>query len=116
MSVDGFTCQFGVVVLLAEVAEPYLSQIFMEIGCEGFGSLYICQVTVARGYALFEQFWIAALTKHFAVVVGFYYEIVAFLNVCVYVVGNCSYIGHDAERLTIDFDEVTYVFRSVVGE
>ena len=113
---DGLAGQFGVVVLLAEVAEPYISQ----VGVEAFGQYLCClmvaQMACAAHDAVLQYLRVLTAPEHLFVVVGLEHEVVRLEDVMLHALSGHSHVGHDGERLVAVADAESYVLRRVMGD
>ena len=88
------SCQFGMVVLFAEMAEPHILQLLRHILGNGHTTVAIVQMTRTREDAVFEELRIRTALHHFDVVVGLNDQMTRLTDILLHLVGNTTRIGH----------------------
>ena len=113
-TVDGLARQFGVVVLLAQVAQPDVLQLLAHVLGDGRAAVAVVQVSRAGEDAVLEELWIGSLLHHLDVVVGLDDEVACSADELFHLVRHVPCIGDDADVGACGFDEVAYVVAAVV--
>ena len=111
----GFSCQLGMIVFLAEMAEPYMAEIGRGIICKRLSARHIAQMTVGTQDAFLEILRIRPLLEHLLAVVRFYHQIVGATDEIVHLLGDVAHIGDEAERHPLTLHEIAHVVGAVVG-
>ncbi len=111
----GFACQLGMVVLLTDVAQPYV----LQYGCCIFGKkmsgFRVAQMPDATADAPFEECGIFACHEHVAIVVRLNDEMLGTRDGFVYLGCGMSDVGKQAEDGIVQLNDVAYIVRTVVG-
>ena len=111
----GFSCQLGMIVFLAEMAEPYVTEIGRSIIGKRLSARHIAQMTVGPQDAILEILRIRTLLEHLLAVVRFYHQIVGAPDEIVHLLGDVAHIGDEAERHPLTLHEIAHVVGAVVG-
>ena len=113
-TVDGLARQFGVVVLLAQVAQPDVLQLLAHVLGDGRAAVAVVQVSRAGEDAVLKELRIGSLLHHLDVVVGLDDEVAGSADELFHLVRHVPCIGDDADVGACGFDEVAYVVAAVV--
>ena len=111
---NGLAGQLGVVVLLGEVAEPYMTQMLTHVVGDSLATKRVVQMTAAGDDAGLQVLRIRTVHEHLHIVVCFDDEIVCPADAKGYLVGDMSHIGDDAEHYIAGNDFISYVVTTVV--
>lgn len=103
------------IVLLTEVAKPYLSDFRMQAGGQRFGAFNVAEMSSLAHDTLFEVSRIGAGGQHRFIVVGFKHDVSGLSEVLFHVFRNMSGIRDEAEFQVADSDKVARVGRTVMG-
>lgn len=112
---DGLTRQFGVVVLLAEVAQPDVADAGLDVLGDGDAAVTVAQVAGAALYAVLQVLRVRALQEHLDIVVGLDDEIVGTRDVGSHLGRDRARVGDDAEGDAAGLDLVADVLGGIVG-
>lgn len=111
----GLSCQLGMIVFLAEMAEPYMAEIGRGIIGKRLSARHIAQMTVGTQDAILEILRIWTLLEHLLAVVRLYHQIVGAPDEIVHLLGDVAHIGDEAERHPLTLHEIAHVVGAVVG-
>lgn len=111
----GLSCQLGMIVFLAEMAEPYMAEIGRSIIGKRLSARHIAQMTVGTQDAILEILRIWTLLEHLLAVVRLYHQIVGAPDEIVHLLGDVAHIGDEAERHPLTLHEIAHVVGAVVG-
>ena len=111
----GLSCQLGMIVFLAEMAEPYMAEIGRGIIGKCLSARHITQVTIRPQDAILEILRIRTLLEHLLAVVRLYHQIVGAPDEIVHLLGDVAHIGDEAERHPLTLHEIAHVVGTVVG-
>ena len=106
--------QLGVVVLLAEVAEPDVLQALSHVLGHSCGTVGIAEVTVLAENACLEIGGIGSVLEHLDVVVGLDDQIVGLADEGFHRIGDAAGIGDEAEVDIVDTDHEADVLAGVM--
>ena len=111
---DGGESQLRLVVLLTEVAQPYVFEAAGKVLSQGKGTLHVAQMAVSVPDAVFEIAWIGTSLEHLRVVVGLYYQVVGTADELLHLVGYGAYIREQTEYNTVSLNQITHIVGAVV--
>ena len=111
----GLSCQLGMIVFLAEVAEPYMAETRRGIIGKCLSARHIAQVAVGTQDAILEILRIRSLQEHLLTMVRLYHQIVGATDEIVHLLGDVAHIGDEAERHPLTLHEIAHVVSAVVG-
>lgn len=111
---DGGESQLRLVVLLTEVAQPYVLEAVGKVRSQGLCTLHVAQVAMSVPDAVFEIAWIGTSLEHLRVVVGLYYQVVGTAYELLHLVGNGAYIREKTEYNTVSLNQITHIVGAVV--
>ena len=114
MKFDSLTCQFWVIVFLAEVTKPHITQSFVEVLGKCLGCLVVTEMSGTAGNAVLQYLRVLAVAQHLLIVIGFDDEVVGLEYVFLHLFGRRTHIGHDAECAVAHLDAVPHVLGRVM--
>ena len=110
----GFSCQLGMVVFLAEVAEPYVAKSRRGIIGQRMTTRHITQMAIGTQDAILEILRIMPLQEHLLAVVRLYHQIVGTAYEIVHLLGDVPHIGDKAERHPLALHKIAHIVGAVV--
>ena len=112
---DGMERLLGGVILLTEVAEPYMAQLGCGALSEELGGDGIVKMSHIALYARLQTIGVSAMKQHVEVVVGFKHEVVAAHDVMADDVGGMAAVGDDGEDGACNLYGVAHMTYAVMG-
>ena len=110
----GSARQLGMVVLLAEMAEPHAAQIIGAILAQSLARGTVAQVAVLAKNAMLEVPRVRAVLQHLGVVVGLNDNILGLREVVAHFLCHLARIGNQAQGMVAKTDEVAIVVGTVM--
>ena len=102
------------VVFLAQVTQPHMTQPLRSIFHQSHAAGIVGQMAVVALYAHLEVGWIIAMQQHLSVVVGLYHEVVGAVDAPAYVLGDTAAIGNNGENNALMLYFVAHAVYAVV--
>ena len=112
---DGMERLLGGVVLLTEVAEPYMAQLGRGALSEELGGDGIVKMSHIALDARLQTIGVSAMKQHVEVVVGFKHEVVAAHDVMADDVSGMAAVGDDGEDGACNLYGVAHMTYAVMG-
>ena len=110
----GLSRQFGMIILLAEMAEPYVAEARSgEIG-KRMGTLIITEMTVRTQDSLLQILRIFSRLKHLHAIVRFQHQIVRLADELLNLLRDMSHIRNQTECDALVLHEIAHIIRTVV--
>ena len=107
--------QLGVVVLVAEVAEPDVAELGRGALDQGVGTLFVAQVAVGAADAHLQVARVGTLPELLRLMVGLQHEVVGLCDALLDLVGDVAAVGDEAEVDALADDVIAHAVGAVVG-
>src|SRR5574344_601235 len=102
------------VVVFAQMAQPNMLQVFLQMFCQKMGSVVVSHVTVRTGNAIFQILWIGPVFKHLVLIVGFQNQVVGFFDVILSCRSDMSKVCKETECFAVTLYAITHIVCSVM--
>ena len=102
------------VVLFAQMAKPYMSQLRRCRLCQQIRRLFVVQVSFVAADAVFEEGRILAHKEHIDIMVRLQDQVIGQPHLLANGVSDMAYVCDKAEANTIRLDDITHAIATVV--
>ena len=107
--------QLWMIVLLAEVTEPDVAQMFRHVLCKCFATVFIRQMPALAGNALLQIRRIRTALQHLQIVVGLDHQIIGIGNSLIALLGDTAGIGDNHETDISYPDLIAHILTGIMG-
>src|SRR5574344_226020 len=108
------SCQFRMIILLTEMAQPYFTQLLCHVFSQMLGTVFIAHVTDIAQYAVLQILRIRTMTKHLLVMISLNNPIIGTADIRLHLICHTACIRNNTESHTLCFNAVTHIVITVM--